>query len=206
MTLRLVVADDHPVFREGLRAVLSGVTGFEVVGEAASGEEAVALVDRVGCDVVLMDLLMPGMGGLEATRQLSPRVRVVVLTMSEEDATLSAAMAAGASGYLVKGAAPEAVADAVRAVSRGETVFGAAVAERVRTQLARGGAPAFPELTERERDVLRLLAGGLTNAAIAERLVLAPKSVRNLVSNVLSKLGARDRREAGERARSAGLR
>jgi DNA-binding NarL/FixJ family response regulator len=130
---------------------------------------------------------------------------VVVLTMSEEPATLTAAMAAGACGYLVKGAAPEAVLAAVRAAARGESVFGAAVAEVVRAQLARGGAPAFPQLTARERDVLRLLAGGLTNQAIADRLVLSPKSVRNLVSSVLLKLGAPDRRAAAEQATQAGL-
>jgi DNA-binding NarL/FixJ family response regulator len=206
MTLRVVVVDDHPVFREGLRAVLDAADGLELAGEASSGEELLALLDVTSCDVVLMDLQMPGMGGLEATRRVSEHVAVVVLTMSEEDATLAAAMAAGACGYLVKGASPEAVVDAVRAAARGETVFGAAIAERVRTQLARGGAPAFPELSARERDVLRLLAAGLTNAAIAERLVLAPKSVRNLVSGVLAKLGAADRQDAAERARRAGLR
>ena len=206
MTLRVVVVDDHPVFREGLRAVLSAADGLELAGEAASGEEGLALLETTDADVVLMDVQMPGIGGLEATRRLAPRVAVIVLTMSEDDATLAAAMAAGARGYLVKGAPPEAVTDAVRAVARGESVFGAAVAERVRAQLARGGAPAFPELSGRERDVLRLLGAGLTNAAIAERLVLAPKSVRNLVSSVLSKLGAVDRHDAAERARRAGLR
>jgi DNA-binding NarL/FixJ family response regulator len=206
VTLRIVVVDDHPVFREGLRAVLAAADGLELVGEAASGEEALEIVERVGCDVVLMDLLMPGMGGLEATRRLAPIVPVVVLTMSEEDATLTAVMRAGARGYLIKGASPEAVASAVRAAVRGETVFGAAVAERVREQLAQGGSTPFPQLSARERDVLRLLGGGLTNGAIAERLVLAPKSVRNLVSAVLSKLGAADRQEAADQARRAGLR
>jgi DNA-binding NarL/FixJ family response regulator len=206
MTVRVLVADDHPVYREGLRAVLAGADGIEVAGEATTGEEAVQSVAAGGCDVVLMDVQMPGLSGIEATRQVADRAAVVVLTMSEDHATLTAAMAAGARGYLVKGAAPEAVVDAVRAAARGESVFGAAVADLVRAQLARGGAPAFPQLTERERDVLRLLGDGLTNQAIADRLVLSPKSVRNLVSAVLLKLGVPDRHAAAEQARRAGLR
>jgi DNA-binding NarL/FixJ family response regulator len=206
MTVRVLVADDHPVFREGLRAVLAGAEGIEVAGEATTGEEAVELVAAGGCDVVLMDVQMPGLTGIEATRRIADRAAVVVLTMSEDHATLTAAMASGAVGYLVKGAAPEAVVDAVRAAARGESVFGAAVADLVRAQLARGGAPAFPQLTERERDVLRLLGAGLTNQAIADRLVLSPKSVRNLVSAVLLKLGVPDRHAAAGQARRAGLR
>jgi DNA-binding NarL/FixJ family response regulator len=205
VTVRVLVADDHPVFREGLRAVLAGTEGVELAGEAATGQEAVEAVARGECDVVLMDVQMPGTNGIEATRQIDGRAAVVVLTMSEDQATLTAAMAAGACGYLVKGAGPEAVVAAVRAAARGESVFGAAVADAVRAQLARGGAPAFPQLTERERDVLRLLGGGLTNQAIADRLVLSPKSVRNLVSSVLLKLGAPDRHAAAEQARRAGL-
>ena len=206
MTLRVLIADDHPVFREGLRAVLAGAAGIEVAGEATTGREAVERVDRGECDVVLMDVQMPDLSGIEATREIGGRAAVVVLTMSEDQATLTAAMAAGACGYLVKGASPEAVIDAVRSAGRGESVFGAGVAELVRAQLARGGGPAFPQLTERERDVLRLLGAGLTNQAIADRLVLAPKSVRNLVSSVLLKLGAADRHVAAEQARRAGLR
>jgi DNA-binding NarL/FixJ family response regulator len=205
VSVRVVVVDDHPVFREGLRAVLATGDQVVVAGEATTGEEAVELLASTAADVVLMDLNMPGMGGVEAIRRIAPTTAVVVLTMSDDDAALTAAMRAGACGYLVKGAAPEAVLSAVQAAARGESVFGAVVADRVRAQLALGGEPAFPELTPRERDVLRLLGKGLTNAAIAERLVLSQKSVRNVVSSVLSKLGSADRHDAADRARRAGL-
>jgi DNA-binding NarL/FixJ family response regulator len=208
--LRVVVADDHPVFRSGLRTLLEDL-GVEVVAEAADGARAVELAVEHGPDVVLMDLQMPGVNGLEATRRLSsaaPAVRVLVLTMVEDDATLFAALRAGAAGYLLKGAGPDEIDRAVRGVAAGDAVYGAGVADRLRAMFAAGPAPApvaFPQLAERERDVLALMAAGASNAEIAARLFLSDKTVRNYVSSIFSKLGVRDRAQAIVRAREAGL-
>ena len=207
--LRVVVADDHPVFRSGLRMLLEDL-GVEVVAEAADGRAAVALAVEHRPDVVLMDLQMPELSGLEATRQLAaqaPAVRVLVLTMAEDDATLLAALRAGAAGYLLKGAGPDEIDRAVRGVAAGEAVYGVGVADRLRAVFAAGPAAAapFPQLADRERDVLDLMAAGASNAEIARRLHLSDKTVRNYVSSIFAKLGVRDRAQAVVRAREAGL-
>ena len=208
--VRAVVVDDHPVFRSGLRLLLEDL-GVEVVAEAADGDGAVELALEHRPDVVLMDLQMPGVSGLEATRRLSdaaPEVRVLVLTMLEDDDTVFAALRAGAAGYLLKGAGPDEIDRAVRGVVAGDAVYGAGVAERLRRVFAAGpvAAPvAFPQLVERERDVLGLLATGASNAEIARRLYLSDKTVRNYVSSIFAKLGVRDRSQAVVRARQAGL-
>jgi DNA-binding NarL/FixJ family response regulator len=206
--VRAVVADDHPVFRSGLRLLLEDL-GVEVVAEAADGGSAVDRALEHRPDVVLMDLQMPGVSGLEATRRLTqaaPDVRVLVLTMVEDDDTLYAALRAGAAGYLLKGAGPDEIDRAVRGVAAGDAVYGAGVADRLRRMFAAGPAPvAFPQLVERERDVLDLLATGASNADIARRLYLSDKTVRNYVSSILAKLGVRDRSQAIVRAREAGL-
>ena len=207
--IRVVVVDDHPTFRGGLRAVLERLDDVEIVGEAGTGEEALAVCARTSPGVVVMDLLMPGMGGLEATRRLlaaSSDLHVLVLTMNHADESVYAALRVGARGYLLKDAAPDEIVDAVRAVANGTAVYGPAVAARIATFFAAGEVTRpFPELTEREREVLDLLASGLSNAAIARRLVLSVKTVRNVVSTVLGKLQAADRTEAAVRAREAGM-
>ena len=209
---RVLVADDHTTFRAGLRALLETADDMAVVGEAASGEAALSAVDTLQPDVVLMDINMPGVDGLEATRRIVdrvPHVGVLVLTMHDDDETVFAAVRAGARGYLLKGAPRADLLRAVRAVAAGEAIFGPGVARRLMAYFARP-APrpdptAFPELTEREREILDLVARGRSNAAITAELVLAPKTVRNHVSNILSKLQARDRSEAIVRAREAGM-
>jgi DNA-binding NarL/FixJ family response regulator len=210
--VRVVVVDDHPVFRAGMVAVLGDLGGIEVVGEAADGVAALDVVAAARPDVVLMDLRMPGGGGLEATAAVVsrwPEVAVVVLTMDEDDDSVFAALRAGARGYLLKEADGEDVQRALLAVARGEAVFGPRVAQRVvsffATARTGGAATPFPQLTEREREVLTLLAQGLDNASIARRLVLSEKTVRNRVSDVLAKLHARTRAEAVAKARDAGL-
>jgi DNA-binding NarL/FixJ family response regulator len=210
--LRVVLADDHPVFRDGLRAVLATDGDLELVGEAATGLEAVELAADLQPDVVVMDLQMPGLGGIQATEQIvgqSPHVGVLVLTMFEDDDSVFAAMRAGARGYLLKGAAQGEIVRAIRAVGGGQAIFGPAVAQRVIDYFA-AFDPAkhprvFPELTDREREVLEMIARGEGNADIARRLVLSPKTVRNHVSNVFTKLQVADRAQAIVRAREAGL-
>jgi DNA-binding NarL/FixJ family response regulator len=210
-TIRILIADDHPVFRFGLRALLQAEPGMLVAGEATSGDEAVALAQQLDPDVVLMDLNMPGCNGIEATRRIlrtHPRVGILVITMFDDD-SIFAAMQAGARGYVLKGAEGDETLRAIRAVANGEAIFSPAVAQRLMRYFAAPPpstpALAFPELTERERDVLGLIAKGLANAAIAERLVLSPKTVRNMVSNIFGKLQVADRAEAIIRARDAGL-
>ena len=212
MTLRVLLVDDHPVVRSGLSALLATSPGVEVVGEAADGLQAVAETVLLRPDVVVMDLALPGVDGVEATRRLqraAPDVAVLVLTMSEDEDALVAAVRAGAKGYVVKGAAPVEVVAAVRAVGRGEVVFGSAVATAVTRRLAGEAASAavvpFPELSDRERQVLDLMARGLPNPAIARQLGVTSKTVRNQVSTVLAKTGCRDRTDAVLRAREAGL-
>jgi DNA-binding NarL/FixJ family response regulator len=208
--LRLVLVDDHAVVRDGLRALLSTFDDLEVVGEAASGEEALQVVETRGVDVVLMDLEMPGMGGIEATRTLVARdagLVVLVLTMYGEDETVMSAVRAGARGYILKGAQRDDVIRTIRAVARGDAVFGADVAGRllelVRTRAAE--TDPFPTLTRREHDVLAHLADGRSNAFIARQLGLSNRTVANHVSNILAKLNATDRADAAIRARQAGL-
>jgi DNA-binding NarL/FixJ family response regulator len=209
--VRVLVVDDHPVFREGFAALLSNLDEVEVVGTASSGAEALAAVGAARPDVVVMDVQMPGMDGIEATRRLvtdAPDVGVVVLTMSEEDDTLFDAVRAGARGYLLKGAEPSEVVRAITTVAEGGLVFGAVLAGRVADFFVRPQEKAsgpFPMLSAREREVLDLVAAGLSNAQIAARLFLSPKTVRNHVHAVLTKLQAADRAEAIVRGRDAGL-
>ena len=210
MTLRIVVADDHAVVREGLRALLSAVDGYDLVGEAGTGAEAVRAAVTLHPDVVVMDIQMPGMTGIEATREIgrvAPAVAVLMLTMFEDDESVFAAMRAGALGYVLKGAAPSDMIRAIAAVAAGEAIFGTGVARRALAYLTapRPDTSAFPELTPREREVLALIATGLPNAAIASRLGLAPNTVSNHISNIFAKLRVASRAEAIVRARSAGL-
>jgi len=211
-SVRVAVADDHPVFRAGLRAMVEDADGLEFVGEARDGDEAVALCRAAHPDVVLMDLRMPGTSGVAATATLAaelPGVRVLILTMLEDDTSLVAALRAGATGYVLKGAAPEEILRAVAAVAAGQSIFDSAVGRRL-AGLAVGGGRGrkpypFPELSQRERDVLDLLAAGRANPDIAARLALSEKTVRNNVSAILAKLQANDRPAAIIRARDAGL-
>jgi DNA-binding NarL/FixJ family response regulator len=210
MTVRVVLADDHPMYRFGLRAVLDASPEVEVVGEASDGAELLAVVNECTPDVVLTDLSMPRLSGAAAIDELSrrhPQLGVLVLTMHEDDASLFGALRAGARGYLLKGADREEIVRAVLAVAGGDAVYGGAVARRVVDALTGTGsrAPAFPELTDRERQVLELLAAGLATGRIAARLALSDKTVRNHVSAVLTKLQVPDRSAAVARARAAGL-
>ena len=209
--VRVLIADDHPVFRDGLASLLATQDDVAVVATAADGAEAVALAGEHRPDVVVMDLQMPELNGIEATRRLTetlPEVRVLVFTMGEEDGSVLAAMRAGARGYLVKGASQDEVARAIATVHAGGLVFGASLAMRIGELLSGASAPdrsAFPQLTERELEILDRIAAGRNNAQIAQELYLAPKTVRNNVSNILAKLQATDRAEAIIRARDAGL-
>ncbi|OHV28778.1 response regulator [Pseudofrankia sp. EUN1h] len=209
--MRVLVVDDHPLFREGLTIAIETMPDVEVVGEAGDGDEAVEATGRLAPDIVVMDLHMPGTNGIDATRRIvgaHPGVAVLVLTMLDGDDSVFAAMRAGARGYLLKGADRQEIARALRAVAAGEVVFSAAIASRVLAWFASGGrAPLapFPELTDREREILDLVARGLTNPAIARRLHLSDKTIRNHVSNVFTKLQVADRAEAVARARDAGL-
>jgi DNA-binding NarL/FixJ family response regulator len=212
--LRVVLVDDHPLVRAGLRAVLEHLGGHEVVGEAGDGDEAVATVTETSPDVVVMDLSMPGTSGIDATRRLvdaNPDLGVLVLTMSDDDASVFASLRAGARGYVLKGAGSEELVSAVRSVGRGEAVYGAAVAGRIRRFLTEGlgptppGVTPFPELTLREREILDLLADGHSNGEIAKALFISPKTVRNNLSAVYAKLQVADRTQAVVRARQAGL-
>jgi DNA-binding NarL/FixJ family response regulator len=209
---RVVVADDHSLFRYGLKAMLANAEGFEVVGEATTGEEAVEKVTELEPDIVLMDIQMPGINGIEATRRIletNPRVGVVVVTMFEDDDSVFAAMRAGARGYVLKGADVEEVLKVLGAVAEGEAHFGPEIARRLMGFFSapEPAAPSevFPELTAREAEVLDLIAQGRNNAEIARRLYLSQKTVRNHVSNVFLKLQVADRAQAIVRAREAGL-
>ena len=210
--ISILIADDTSNFRAGLRALLSSAPDLEVVGEAATGDEAVALAARLQPDVVLMDLNMPAVNGIEATRRIlhtSPHISILVLTMFEDDDSVFAALRAGARGYLLKGSLKAEILRAIRVVNSGEAIFGPVIAQRLMRYFAgpRPTAPprTFPELTDREREVLTLIAQHLTNTEIAERLTLSPKTVRNHVSNIFDKLQVIDRAQAILRAREAGL-
>jgi DNA-binding NarL/FixJ family response regulator len=213
MALRIVVADDHPVFRDGLRALIEAMPDAELVGEASTGDEAVELAVRLRPEVVLMDLQLPGRNGIEATRAIgdqAPEVAVLVLTMFEDEDSVFAAMRAGARGYLLKGADHGELTRAIAAVAAGQAIFGPGIARRIIAFFAASpaharGAQPFPELTEREREVLELIAQGRANAAIAQRLGIAEKTVRNHVSIVFNKLQVVDRASAIVRAREAGM-
>jgi len=209
--IRILIADDHPVFRFGMRALLETETDFEVVGEASTGNEAVTLTDELQPDVILMDITMPGMNGVEATRQIldrHPETGILIVTMLDDD-TLVPAMRAGARGYLLKGADGEETLRAIRAVAHGEAIFSPAIAERL-TQIISTPPPAeveapFPDLTQRELEILTLIAQGMSNAEIAHRFTLSLKTIRNHVSSILNKLQVSDRFQAAIRARDAGL-
>lgn len=209
--IRILIADDHPVYRFGLRSLLATEPGTEVVGEAATGEQAVALTKELKPDIVLMDVNMPDLNGIEATRQIvadCPDTGVLIITMLDDD-TVFSAMRAGARGYLLKGSEGDVTLRAIRAVAEGEAIFSPATAERLMEYFASSnvgkGSLAFPELTPRECEILELIAKGYTNSTIAERLVLSPKTVRNYISTIFSKLQVADRAEAIVRARQAGL-
>jgi DNA-binding NarL/FixJ family response regulator len=207
--MRVLVADDHPVFRSGLLTALALSPSVEVVGEAATGAEAVEAAARLDPDVVVMDLHMPDLNGIEATRKIvaaRPQVGVLVLTMFEDDESVFAAMRAGARGYLLKGAGPDEIGRAIEAVGHGEAIFGASIARQVIAFISAPHPPEpFPELTAREREMLELIAQGWSNARIAGHFVLSTKTVRNHVSNILTKLSLPDRSQAIVRARDAGL-
>jgi len=209
---RVVVADDHALFRYGLKAMLANAEDFEVVGEAATGEEVVEKVAQTRADIILMDIQMPGINGIEATRKIlerDPNIGVVVVTMFEDDDSVFAAMRAGARGYVLKGADAQEVLKVVGAVAEGEAHFGPEIARRLMAFFSapKPAAPseAFPELTAREAEVLDLIAQGWNNAEIARRLYLSQKTVRNHVSNIFLKLQVADRAQAIVRAREAGL-
>lgn len=209
---RVLIADDHPLFRHGIRGLLVATPDFEVIGEATSGDEAITLADELLPDVILMDIHMPGVNGIEATRRIlhdHPQIRVLMVTMFEDDASVFTAMRAGAHGYILKDAQKEDLLRAIRAVGSGEAIFSPAIASRMIAffNSVRPTAPAqvFPELTEREREILDLIAQGLNNNQVATRLVLSSSTVRNYVSSIFSKLQVADRAQAIVKARDAGL-
>ena len=211
-TLRILVAEDHPLFRKGMISLLSSVPEFEVVGEAATGEEAVVRAADLQPDVILMDLQMPEVNGIEATRRIlqeSPSVRILIVTLFEDDDSVFMALRAGARGYVLKDADEEEMVHAIQAVSRGEAIFSPAIATRVLAYFAAPGPVAppqvFPTLTDREREILNLIAQGHPNPAIARQLSLSTETVGNYVSNIFTKLQVADRAQAIIRAREAGL-
>jgi DNA-binding NarL/FixJ family response regulator len=211
MTIRLLVVDDHPAYRRGLELMLADAGDISVVGEADTGDRALEQAAALTPDVILMDLRMPGLDGIEATRRLTrsgSTAAIVVLTMFQDDDSVFAAMRAGARGYVLKGADQDEIVRAIRAVAAGEAIFGPEIAQRVIAHFTSGSgstAAAFPSLTEREREVLEMVAAGQGNAAIAHGLMISLKTVRNHVSNIFTKLQVSDRAQAIVKARDAGL-
>ncbi len=210
--IRILIADDHPLFRDGMHGLLDTVPDTEVVGEATSGEEVVSLAATLQPDVILMDIKMPGINGIAATREIlatSPHIGILMVTMLEDDESVFAAMRAGARGYVLKGANQADILLAIRAVARGEIIFGPGIARRLLRFFStiRPQAPqrVFPDLSERETELLALMAQGKSNQEIADQLDLSLKTVRNHVSNIFSKLQVADRSQAILRAREAGL-
>ncbi|MCX6082033.1 MAG: response regulator transcription factor [Chloroflexi bacterium] len=214
--IRLMIADDHKLFREGLKALLSITDDIEIVAEAGDGQMAFELFTTIQPDVILMDINMPGLNGMQVTQQIQakyPNTGIIMLTMLEDDASVFAAMRAGARGYLLKGADPSEMLAVIRAVAEGQALFGPAIAARLMnyfrdlsTQLASPHLETpFPELSERELEVLKLISQGQNNQEIAQKLVLSPKTVRNHITSIFSKLQVADRAQAIVRARQAGL-
>jgi DNA-binding NarL/FixJ family response regulator len=210
--IRILIADDNDRFRSGLKALLAVAPDTTLAGEASTGSEAILMAERLQPDVILMDIQMPGVNGIDATRQIlqtSPHIGILMLTMFEDDDSVFAAMRAGARGYLLKGALKAEILRAIRGVYSGEAIFGPAIARRLTQFFAQPRtsplAREFPELTEREQEILELIARHQTNPEIAQRLGLSPKTVRNHVSNIFAKLQVADRAQAIIRAREAGL-
>jgi DNA-binding NarL/FixJ family response regulator len=212
--IRVMIADDHKLFREGIKALLAITDDIEIVGEAEDGDAALKKSRELEPDVILMDINMPGMNGIRVTEQIlekHPQTRIIMLTMLEDDASIFHAMRAGARGYLLKGADPDEMLSVIRAVAEGQALFGPAIATRLMNYFkelgVKSAAPGtpFPELTERELEILRLISQGLNNQKIAQKLVLSHKTVRNHITNIFSKLQVADRAQAIVRAREAGL-
>lgn len=215
--IHLVVADDHALFREGLQALFSATPGIEIVGEATTSEEVIALAEELLPDIILMDIDMPGVNGIEATRQIlhaNATIGIIMVTMLEDDASVFSAMRAGARGYILKGANHQELLQTVRAVANGQALFGASIAARIMRFFQDAVADLkpilpgkiFPELTPRELEVLELIAQGANNNQIAEKLVISDKTVRNHITSIFSKLQVADRAQAIIKARDAGLR
>ena len=210
-SLQILVVEDSNAFRDGLRDLFKAAPAMNLAGEATNGLEAIAQARRLQPDVVLMDLHMPELNGIEATRrilQTSPHIAILVLTMYDDDESVFAAMRAGARGYLLKGALKNEILRSIRGVAAGEAIFGPAIAQRMVTyfsQMPSAAASSFPELTAREQEILLLVAQHRTNKEIAQKLQISPKTVRNHVSNIFAKLQVADRAEAILRARDAGL-
>lgn len=207
----ILIAEDEPTFRSGLHVLLRSVAGLELVGDAGTGAEAIHLAAKLQPDIILMDINLPLVNGIDATRQIlatSPHIGVLMLTMFEDDDSIFTALRAGARGYLLKGALKAEILRAITAVSSGEVIFGAAIARRMIryfTGLKPAESAVFPDLTDREREVLGLIAQGVNNAEIARRLTITGKTVRNYISNIFAKLQVADRAEAIIKAREAGL-
>lgn len=211
-SIDILIVDDHPVFRDGIRALLEATPDIKIVGEATTGEEAVQLAAQCQPNMILMDVQMPGLNGIEATRKIvtaQPTMQVLIITMFEDDVSVFMAMRAGARGYILKDATKDEIRRAVQAVSNGEAIFSPSIASRLIAYFAqpRDVIPEnlFPELTSRERDILKLMAAGKNNTVIANDLSLSSKTVSNYVSNILNKLQVADRTEAVIRARNSGL-
>jgi DNA-binding NarL/FixJ family response regulator len=212
MALRVLIADDHPIFRDGIQTLFATTEDIVAVGEARTGEEAVELAATMAPDVILMDIRMPGCSGIDATRRIvaaNQKMRVLVVSMFEDDASIFTAMRAGARGYILKDADRSDILRAIRAVGQGEAIFSPAIATRLLDYFASPSqtlaATEFPELTEREREILEMVANGDRNLDIARKLVLSPNTVRNYVSSIFTKLQVSDRGNAIIRARKAGL-
>ena len=211
-SLRILIADDHPLFRKGMRTLLTATADTEVIGEATTGQEVIELAATLQPDVILMDLQMPGVNGIEATRQIlqtSPHIRILVITLFEDDASVFSALRAGARGYALKDAREEEMLRAIRSVGSGEAIFSPTIATRLMDFFSapQTAVPKeiFPTLTEREREILQWIARGSSNSEIARELALSVKTVNNYVSNIFSKLQVADRAQAIIRARDAGL-